>query len=84
MDACKKQYKRGRQTIRLVRIISEFHSQPIQTLHGLTIITGYHHRTIRRDLEAMEEVGVCERKKENGKLFWKLCDKEGHTGKSAS
>jgi DeoR/GlpR family transcriptional regulator of sugar metabolism len=76
--------RRGQQTRRLVKIISEFHSQPIQTLHGLTILTGYHHRTIRRDLEAMEQAGVCERKKENGKLFWKLRDTLGHNSNSGS
>ena len=78
MDACKNK-KRGRQTIRLVRILVAFQSYEMQSLEALSELTGYSTRTVRRDLEAFEHEGICTGSKVGGKLFWKLCDTIGHT-----
>ena len=83
MDACKNK-KRGRQTIRLVRILIAFQREELQSLEALSNLTGYSTRTVRRDLEAMEHEGICNRTRVGGKLFWKLGDTLGQTVDSAS
>lgn len=83
MDACKNK-KRGRQTIRLVRILVAFQRDELQSLEALSKLTGYSTRTVRRDLEAMEHEGICVRQRVDGKLFWKLGDTIGHAAKTAS
>jgi predicted DNA-binding transcriptional regulator YafY len=83
MDACKNK-KRGRQTIRLVRILVAFQRDQLQSLEALSKLTGYSTRTIRRDLEVFEHEGICIRSKVDGKLFWKLRDTLSHTVISGS
>lgn len=83
MDACKNK-KRGRQTIRLVRILIAFQRDKLQSLEALSKLTGYSTRTVRRDLEAFEHEGICTRSKVGGKLFWKLRDTLSPTANSGS
>lgn len=85
MDACKKKFeRRGRQTARLVKIVVAFHREQVQSLEALSKLTGYSQRTVRRDLQAMEDEGVCDRLFMDHKLFWKLSDTIGQTTNSDS
>ena len=83
MDACKNK-KRGRQTIRLVKILVALQRDELQSLEALSKLTGYSTRTVRRDLEAFEHEGICIRSKVDGKLFWKLRDTIGPSANSGS
>jgi DeoR/GlpR family transcriptional regulator of sugar metabolism len=70
--------------MRLVKIIVAFHREPVQSIEALSKLTGYSRRTVRRDLYAFEQEGVCDRLRKDHKLFWKLSDTLGQTTESAS
>lgn len=65
---------RGRQLARQLRLIAVLHSDGWQSLHSISAKTGVTTRTIRRDLELLEEAyfPVVSMKNDDGIRRWKL------------